>query len=381
LKKGNALGKKKEFEDDLKKKIGSMEKTREQYGDLLYSFEDTYLKYRPLNKQRDYFTEAILGIEAVNYAYGYMDVLAALADGKKPADLEKEINKLKGGFKKFYKDYDPATDEKVCAAMLELFHSDIDRVQHAEIFREIEKKYDGDFVKYADKIYSESYFASEAKMEKALENIGKDYKKLMKDPVYLLMKSCYEKFAKDVRGPLFDLDDKITVLNRRYMKAIRELNPDRKFYPDANSTLRVAYGKVNGYSPKDGVYYEYYTTLEGIMEKENPLVDEFIVPTKLKDLYERKDYGQYADKNGDLRIAFCASNHTTGGNSGSPVFNGKGELIGTNFDRNWEGTMSDILYDPDQVRNIVLDVRYTLFVIDKFAGAGYLLKEMTLVGK
>jgi hypothetical protein len=160
---------------------------------------------------------------------------------------------------------------------------------------------------------------------------------------------------------------------------MRELLPGRKYYPDANSTLRVAYGKVGGYKPKDAVRYDYYTTLEGVMQKENPAVDEFMVAPKLKDLFNNKDFGQYANKNGELPVAFCASNHTTGGNSGSPVFNGEGQLIGTNFDRNWEGTMSDIMYDPNQVRNIVLDVRFTLFVIDKFAGAGYLLDEMKIV--
>jgi hypothetical protein len=127
------------------------------------------------------------------------------------------------------------------------------------------------------------------------------------------------------------------------------------------------------------VEYSYYTTLDGIMQKEDPNNDEFIVPTKLKELYAKKDYGPYADKNGKLRVAFTASNHTTGGNSGSPVLNGKGELIGTNFDRNWEGTMSDVMYNPNQCRNITLDVRYTLFLIDKFAGAGYLLNEMKIV--
>jgi hypothetical protein len=163
------------------------------------------------------------------------------------------------------------------------------------------------------------------------------------------------------------------------MKAMRELITTKKYYPDANSTLRVAYGKVEGYEPRDGVHYNYFTTMDGVMEKENPAVDEFVVAPKLKELYLKKDYGQYANKSGDLPVAFCASNHTTGGNSGSPVFNGEGQLIGTNFDRNWEGTMSDIFFNPDQVRNIVLDVRFTLFVIDKFAGAGYLLNEMKLV--
>jgi hypothetical protein len=379
LKKLNAIETKKAFEKEFTSRLQNDSVAQKKYSKLLLEMENTYLSYRPLNKQRDYFIEAILGIEAVNYAFSFSDVIDGLSAGKKPADLEKEIAKLKGAMKGFFKDYNASTDQKVCAAMLGLVHSDIDRVQQAEIFRELEKKYKGDFSKYAAEIYSKSVFVSEEKMTKILEDIGSNYKKLKKDPIYLLMVNNYQKFADDVRTPLTALDVKVQALQRTYMKAIREVVTEKKYYPDANSTLRVAYGKVDGYSPRDGVFYNYYTTLDGIMEKENPLVDEFIVPTKLKDLYERKDYGQYADKDGELRIAFCASNHTTGGNSGSPVFNGQGHLIGTNFDRNWEGTMSDIMYDKNQVRNIVLDVRYTLFVIDKFAGAGYLLKEMNII--
>ena len=222
-------------------------------------------------------------------------------------------------------------------------------------------------------------FVSEDKVMAAIADMDKNYKKVDKDPIFKLMRSCLTKYRSEISPKYAELDGKITILNRLYMKAMRELITTKKYYPDANSTLRVAYGKVEGYEPRDGVHYNYFTTLDGVMEKENPAVDEFVVAPKLKELYLKKDYGQYANKSGDLPLAFCASNHTTGGNSGSPVFNGDGQLIGTNFDRNWEGTMSDIFFNPDQVRNIVLDVRFTLFVIDKFAGAGYLLNEMKLM--
>jgi hypothetical protein len=150
------------------------------------------------------------------------------------------------------------------------------------------------------------------------------------------------------------------------------------FYPDANSTLRVSYGRVEGYEPRDGVHYKHSTTLSGIMEKDNPDVYDYDVPARLKELYLSQDYGDYG-QNGEMPVCFVASNHTTGGNSGSPVLNAEGHLVGINFDRCWEGTMSDIMYDPDQCRNIALDMRYALFIIDKFAGAGYLLEEMDLV--
>ena len=154
---------------------------------------------------------------------------------------------------------------------------------------------------------------------------------------------------------------------------------NKKFYPDANGTLRVAYGKVSDYSPKDGLQNLHYTTIDGIVEKNKTGAEDFYVKPRLLELYAKKDFGNYVDKDGKLHVAFIASNHTTGGNSGSPVLNANGELIGTNFDRNWEGTMSDIMYNPDFCRNIILDIRFTLWIIDKYAGAGYLLNEMKLI--
>jgi len=162
------------------------------------------------------------------------------------------------------------------------------------------------------------------------------------------------------------------------MQALMEADTNKIFYPDANSTLRIAYGQVDTYEPKDGVKYQYYTTLKGVIEKDNPEIYDYDVPDKLKELYKSKDYGDYAE-NGEMHICFIASNHTTGGNSGSPVINGNGELIGVNFDRNWEGTMSDIMYNLNQCRNISLDIRYVLFIIDKFAGNKRLVEEMTIV--
>jgi hypothetical protein len=161
------------------------------------------------------------------------------------------------------------------------------------------------------------------------------------------------------------------------MAAIMEMKENQSLYADANLTLRVTYGKVEGYKPLDGVIYKYYTTLSGIIEKDNPAIYDYDVPVRLKELYEKKDFGRY-EFNGDVPVCFTASNHTSGGNSGSPVVNATGELIGINFDRVWEGTMSDIMFDPEMCRNISLDVRYALFIIDKFAGAGYLLDEMEI---
>jgi len=168
-------------------------------------------------------------------------------------------------------------------------------------------------------------------------------------------------------------------MNRLYVKAQREVIPEKRYYPDANQSLRVAYGKTEGYSPADGVNYTWFTTADGLLQKSNSGVVDYSIPERLKELIQKKDFGPYADKDGQLHTCFAASNHTTGGNSGSPVFNAKGQLIGTNFDRNWEGTMSDVYYDINQVRNITADIRYTLFIIDKFAGATHLVNEMTII--
>ena len=379
LKKADAINKKKLFEQDFLLKVNTDDDAKGKYGNLFSDFQKMYSEISPWSKQRDYHSEAIMGIEAVSVASYFYDIVDAIKSGKKASDLQKRIDGTKADVADFYKDFNAVADEKICAAMLKTYIDNIDKTKQASIFSEIEKKYKGDFKKYAKDIYSKSIFVSEEKVQEAMKNLDKNYKKIEKDPIYKLMYSCLSKYKQEVLPKYMELDAKIASLNRTYMKAMRELIIDKKYYPDANGTLRVAYGKASGYYPKDGVHYDFYTTLEGVMEKENPSVDEFIVFPKLKELYKNKDYGQYANKKGELPVAFCASNHTTGGNSGSPVFNGEGQLIGTNFDRNWEGTMSDIIYNPDQVRNIVLDVRFTLFVIDKFAGAGYLLNEMKIV--
>jgi len=169
-------------------------------------------------------------------------------------------------------------------------------------------------------------------------------------------------------------------LDKLYQKALMELMPDRIKFPDANLTLRFTYGKVDGFEPRDGVIYKHYTTLEGVIEKDNPEIYDYHVPEGLKEIFRNKDYGRYADKSdGKIHVCFAASNHTTGGNSGSPVINANGELIGINFDRCWEGTMSDIQYNPDICRNISVDIRYVLFLIDKLGGARRLIDEMEIV--
>ena len=198
------------------------------------------------------------------------------------------------------------------------------------------------------------------------------------DPVIRLANLFDTFYANDIQLDFLKLDTALQIMNRKYMGYQLQLNTKKHFYPDANSTLRISYGQVSSYKPADGVYYKAYTLLDGAMEKENEKLAEFNIHPKLKSLFEQKDFGRYADSNGKMRIAYIASNHTTGGNSGSPVLNANGELIGINFDRNWEGTMSDIMYDSTLVRNIFLDMHYALFIIDKFAGAKNIIDELTI---
>lgn len=235
--------------------------------------------------------------------------------------------------------------------------------------------------KFIKKYYQKSILTNKTKLNSLLINFtAANSKKLEKDPIIRLYREFANAFRTKVWPEFSKISNDIDAVQKVYMKALMDKNKGKALYPDANFTLRVAYGKVEGYEPKDGVVYKHYTTLDGIIAKDNPEIYDYNVPQRLKELFQQKDYGQYADaSDGKVHTCFVASNHTTGGNSGSPVVNAEGHLIGVNFDRCWEGTMSDIMFDPDRCRNIVLDIRYALFLVDKFAGAGYLLDEMQLI--
>jgi hypothetical protein len=263
--------------------------------------------------------------------------------------------------------------------MMGMYFSEVDPAYHPTELINIQAKYKGDFAVAGRFVYSKSLFSDSLKLRAFLTGFSsKKLKQLQSDPAYKLAMSFRNIYKLKLEAPAGAINADLTILNRKYMAAQMEMEPTKRFYPDANSTLRVAYGQVEGYEAADATYYNHMSTIEGIMQKENPAIEEFEVPKKLKDLYTSRDFGDYA-VNGTLPVAFVASNHTTGGNSGSPVLNANGELIGTNFDRVWEGTMSDIDFDPEKCRNISLDIRFTLFVIDKFAGCKRLVDEMKIV--
>jgi len=358
-----------------------MESTnRMEYKTLLADYEKAYRALRPLTKSFDYINEAAYGVELLKYAREF-NKLATMVSEPVPdeAAIAKEADRISAGAGGFFKNIDLPTDKKLFVAMMELYLKDVTPDHHPKALKDLNAKYKGNFAKVAEELYSKSMLSDSLKVKKLLTGFtSKQAKKLLQDPAYMLAQSFWDLYLEKIESDFTRLTSEIALLNRKYMAGQMEQQTTRKFYPDANSTLRVTYGKVEGYEPKDGVTYKYYTTLEGIMEKEDPSNEEFEVPAKLKTLYSQKDYGDYGVNN-QLPVAFVASNHTTGGNSGSPVLNANGELIGTNFDRVWEGTMSDIDFDPDQCRNISLDIRYTLFVIDKYAGCKRLIDEMKII--
>ncbi len=336
----------------------------------------------PYEMAYTYFVEAAYYHDLTRYASAYRD-LVEQSENEEVSDsaFTKRLEDYKSGVAGFYKDYNVQVDKDIFIASIKAYYAfPYGNVERPAFFSEIATKNNNSVEKFADGIYKKSVFASEEKLTKFLNKANrKSIKKLKKDPMYKYAFGVFTYFANDIRPKVVTMKNKSDSLQRLYMAALLEYKRNDRMYPDANSTLRVSYGRVEGYFPRDGVEYTYFTTLDGIMAKENPNIYDYVVEPQLKKLYNNKDYGEYADMDGSMHVCFIASNHTTGGNSGSPALDADGNLIGINFDRNWEGTMSDLNYDPDQCRNIMLDIRYCLFIIDKYAGANHLIEEMTFV--
>jgi hypothetical protein len=274
----------------------------------------------------------------------------------------------------FYKDYSPATDKKVAKALLNVYRDKVKAADRPEVFKTIDTQFGGNIDAYVDFIFEKSVFVSQEKFKAALNG---NIDAFLSDPALAAAKSINAVLGKTM-GELQAVGTTLAKGQKAYIAGLLEMKKGQAMYPDANSTMRLTYGQVLNYSPKDAVLFEHVTTLKGVMDKEDPNNWEFVVPAKLKELYKAKDYGQYAMKNGEMPVAFLTNNDITGGNSGSPVLNAKGELIGTAFDGNWEAMSGDIIFEPSLQRTISVDIRYTLFIMDKFGGAGYLLKEMTI---
>jgi V8-like Glu-specific endopeptidase len=381
LKRMTAVEQKKKLEANFNNWVNADNARKAKYGNLISAFEKVYSVYSPFALAYDYFSEAGVGIEIIKNAWGYNNLITKSRDTSvKTEDITKLVEQMKNGSVGFFKNYDQSTDKKILIALLEIYQK-ADLEFKPEIFTaEIKEKYNGDVSKCADYLYKNSSFVSLDKVQKLLSDFRRDkLKKFINDPMYIAAAALYTNFYKNILPAYNACNDKFDSMYRIYINGLREMETNKKFYPDANLSLRVAYGKVEGYKPRDAVDYNYYTTMAGIMEKEDTTIADYKVPAKLKELYKNKDFGRYAADDKTMHVAFIASNHTSGGNSGSPVLNGEGQLIGINFDRVWEGTMSDIMFDPDHCRNISLDIRYALFIIDKFAGAKHLINEMKIV--
>ncbi|MDT8392743.1 MAG: S46 family peptidase [Bacteroidales bacterium] len=377
----NIIERKKHHEKEFAWWVKSSQKRKDKYAGIVDEFNALYDQITPLEREMTIIAESVFGVEILRNARNLSGLVKLYESGESTdEEIEKAVNGIRNRTAALFKNYHQPLDKETFVAMMRAYLDMADPAYRPEVIAIVDKKFKGDVKAYADYIFEESIVASEEAMNDFFENFKtKKVKKIIKDPAFILANAFAEKYNSDIRPEVMKYYAADDSLQRIYMKGLMEFQPDRRFYPDANFTLRVTYGKVKGYEPRDAVSYNYFTTLEGIMEKEDPNIYDYVVEDRLKELYQNKDYGRYADKDGSMHTCFIATNHTSGGNSGSPLLNDMGELIGINFDRCWEGTMSDIVYDPEQCRNISIDIRYCLFIIDKFAGATHLIDEMTIV--
>ena len=372
----DGVGKKQTDEENFMRNIQSNPLWAENYGQLLSQIRRNTEDMAPLEQVLAYYPETVSAIELVRLAGQYDDLLVQSLGILPDKILEIFLKSATA----FYKDYSLAVDKDIFVAMMKAYHEYMSYPYQLEEMNARLRKHKGSFERWAEEAYSQSVFRSYETLHEALTNLTKkNAKRIVEDPFLAIYRSGRVMLDEKVRPPYKRLLQQSDSLSRIYMAAQLLTDQQKTFYPDANHTLRVSFGVMEGYSPVDAVIYQPYTTLEGIMEKDNPEIYDYSVPQALKAAYNEKNFGRYAiNHENTTPVCFIASNHTSGGNSGSPVLNSKGELVGLNFDRNWEGTMSDVLYDPAQCRNIIVDARYILFVTEKVYGAQWIVDEMDL---
>ncbi|WP_309613760.1 S46 family peptidase [Flavobacterium sp.] len=372
LKKSNAIREKQKFEKQFQEKVIQTGKKAE-YGNLIPEFEKNYNEIKDYALARDYFNEIVItNSEILNVGYKLYQ-LEQLFNTKGELAFNDRKKTLINGWGEFYNEFNPAVDQKVFEELITIYCKKYPKQFLPSSLENVNAE------NIANQVFTKSQLVSYDKVKELLTGDTKTVlEKLNNDEGYKVAKAIADTHLKKVIPKYDEINLKNTAVQRTYMKAILELFPKNRNFPDANSTLRVTYGKIKGYKPNDAVFYEPFSYLDGVIEKYIPGDYEFDAPKKLIDLYNAKDYGIYG-VNGRMPLDFIATNHTTGGNSGSPALDAKGNLIGLNFDRVWEGTMSDIYYSPEICRNIMVDIRYVLFIIDKFAGADNLIKELKII--
>ncbi len=379
LNKSNAVGKKKAYEAEFMEQVNSKRKWKKEYKNVISEIDALYKELEPLAAVREYYNEVFYRnlelFRLVNSAIRISNTFDK--EGEEAA--KKRMARLKGALPGFFKDYQKKIDMEIFAAIMEKYDKNVPEEYHPGYYKNEKNSSGGDFNIMAKRLFDASIFGSEESLSKFLEVPPNMLHEVLNADLTYQMSTAFAEMYNEKVAPKYDaIREKLDDLEGQYMKAQMEVFPEKRFYPDANSTLRVHYGNVEGYEPKDAVRYHNLSYLKGVVEKHVDGDYEFDAPDKLLELYETKDYGPYGE-NGKMPVCFIGSNHTTGGNSGSPAIDANGNLIGLNFDRAWEGTMSDINYDRSICRNIMVDIRYVLFITDKFAGAKHLVDEMKLV--
>jgi hypothetical protein len=369
--KSNAVEKKRKLENEFQ--IFIKEKGLLQYNKLLSDFDKLYADFGEAAQKRDYWVEVVYrNVELLNLTFRLYQ-LEQLYNSKGEEAFAKRRDQLIDEKTGFYKNFNSQIDQEIFEKLMYMYD------KRYATDRKTEEARHTKWEEKAKSVYSQSKLITYEGLKGILSGDAKEViSNLKEDKAYIIGSTYSEKFYKEINPEYYAIKDKIDIIQKQYSKALSEVFPDKRFFPDANSTLRITYGQVKGYDPKDGITYLPVSYLDGIMEKYVPGDYEFDVSQKLQDLYATKDFGQY-QQNGKIPVNFIGTNHTTGGNSGSPVIDANGNLIGLNFDRVWEGTMSDYNYDAKICRNIMVDARYILFIIDKYAGATHLIEEMKLV--
>lgn len=379
-----AIEQKQEFETKLQNEIDKNPNFKAKYGTILSQFKELYKNNQEYALAYDYYIELIYsGPGSLKY-FTEFEKLIENFDKLNEQQLKDEKAEVILAHKNMLDALaiQKNHEKKMWKSMFSEALTHVDKKFHPEFLTSNSTNYTENFDVIVDEIFEESIFLNDDGFEKTINSLTpKKIKKLKADKGYALINSLYKSIRQNIVPQYYKNEATIDNLMKLYVQAIQEVYPNNQYWYDANNTLRLTYGKVEGSTPKDGMEYKAFTTAEGILQKYIPGNDEFDVPEKLIELIKNKDYGRYGGADSSLVVCFSGSNHTTGGNSGSPVLNGKGHLIGINFDRSWESTMSDVMYSSELCRNITVDVRYLLFIVDKYAGATNLIDELVIIEK